>query len=200
MSFGILWEFENTMSQFMSIQYNLQFRFHMFFLVILLCISNITRAQNSEIPLYYTDLIYSIPDLTQTDQRADFPGGGSQFCCLVAISNSLMWLDSNGFQNLIENSEDPFESQVKLVKLLASNQYMDTNLIEGTGTTNLMHGIKKYVQDHGYEIMHLGYEGWRKHPQEMKTLFPIPRLSWIKHSILDGGSVWLNSHPTQNIK
>ena len=170
----------------------MRFRLYIFSLLLLLCCSNIIRAQKPEIPLFYTDPIYSIPDLTQTDQRAAFPGGGSQFCCLVAISNSLMWLDSNGFQNLVENSEDPFESQVKLVKLLASKQYMDTDLIEGTGTTKLMRGIKKYVQDHGYEITHLGYEGWRKHPPEMKTMYPIPRLSWIKHSILDGGAVWLN--------
>ena len=176
----------------MTIRYNLQFGLIILSLIILLCLSTIARAQESDIPLFYTGSIHSIPDLTQTDPRANFPGGGSQFCCLVSIANSLMWLDSNGFPNFVQKSESPFEDQVKLVKLLSSKQYMDTDLIDGTGTTKLMRGIKKYVLDRGYEIMQLGYEGWRKHPPEMKTMFSIPRLSWIKRGILDNGAVWLN--------
>ena len=39
-------------------------------------------------PVYYTEKIYSIPDLMQTDKRANFPGSGRQFCSLVAISNA----------------------------------------------------------------------------------------------------------------
>jgi C-terminal processing protease CtpA/Prc len=131
--------------------------------------------------------------LTQTDKKANFPGGGSQFCCLVSIANSLMRLDSNGFQNLVENSGSPFDDQVKLVKLLSSKRYMDTSLTNGTGTTKLMRGVKKYIQDRGYEIAQLEYEGWRKHPQEMQTRFPVPRLSWIKEGILGNGAAWLNA-------
>ena len=44
-------------------------------------------ADTSEQPVFYTENIESIPDLMQTDKKADFPGGGSQYCCLVAISN-----------------------------------------------------------------------------------------------------------------
>ena len=67
---------------------------------------------------YCTEKTYSIPDLTQTDKRANFPGGGSQYCCLVAIANSLMWLDSNGFADLVQNAGGPFDDEVGLVKLL----------------------------------------------------------------------------------
>jgi len=143
-------------------------------------------------PVYYTEKIYSIPDLTQTDKRADFPGGGTQYCCLVAIANSLMWMDSNGFPDLVQNSGDLFHDEVELVKLLGSKAYMDTSLEYGTGTTKLIRGIKKYLQERGYETKRLEYQGWRKHPPEMRSRFPVPRLSWIKQSILGKGAVWLN--------
>jgi C-terminal processing protease CtpA/Prc len=176
----------------MKIKYNLQFGLTILSSIILLFLANTVKAQEPDLPSFYTDNIYSIPDLTQTDKKANFPGGGSQFCCLVSIANSLMWLDSNGYQNLVESSGSPFEDQVELVKLLSSKRYMDTSLVDGTGTTKLMRGIKKYVKDRGYEIEQLEYEGWRKHPPEMKTKYPIPRLSWTKHGILDSGAVWLN--------
>jgi len=150
------------------------------------------RAREADIPLFYTDNIYTIPDLTQTDSRAHFAGGGSEYCCLVAIANSFMWLDSHGFPELVENSGSPFDDEVRLVKLLASKAYMDTSLVEGTGTTKLMRGVKKYVKDRGYEISQLEYEGWRKHPPEMKSRFSVPRLSWIKHGTLGSGALWLN--------
>lgn len=143
-------------------------------------------------PRYYTEKINAIPDLMQTDRRANFPGGGTQYCCLVAIGNSLMWLDSNGFPDLVQNSGDLFYDQVRLVKLLGSKAYMDTSLANGTGTTKLMRGIKKYVHERGYEIEQLEYQGWRKHPEEMKTRVPVPKLSWIKQGILGNGAVWLN--------
>ena len=143
-------------------------------------------------PAYYTEKINSIPDLMQTDDRANFPGGGTQYCCLVAIANSFMWLDSNGFPDLVENSGSLFDDEVRLVKLLGSKSYMDTSLVNGTGTTKLMRGTKKYVQDRGYEIEQLEYQGWRKHPEEMRTRFPVPQLGWIKQGILGSGAVWVN--------
>lgn len=143
-------------------------------------------------PAFYTEKINSIPDLTQTDKRANFPGGGRQYCCLVAIANSFMWLDSNGFENLVRNTGKAFEDEVALVKLLGSKAYMDTDLVSGTGTTKLMRGVKKYVEERGYQIQKLEYQGWRKHPGEMRTEYPIPRLNWIKQGIIGNGSVWLN--------
>ena len=176
----------------MIVKHNLEVRLKIFLLCALLCFSNKVRAREPDIPLFYTDNIYSIPDLTQTDSRANFAGGGTEYCCLVAIANSFMWLDSHGFPELVENSGSPFDDEVRLVKLLASKAYMDTSLVEGTGTTKLMRGVKKYVKERGYEISQLEYEGWRKHPPEMKAKFFVPRLSWIKHGTLGSGALWLN--------
>jgi C-terminal processing protease CtpA/Prc len=152
----------------------------------------IQKQEWLNLPNFYTENINSIPDLTQTDERANFQGGGTEYCCLVAIANSLMWLDSKGFPDLVENSGSQFDDEVRLVKLLGSKAYMDTSLDEGTGTTNIMRGLKKYIQDCGYEIDHLEYQGWRKHPEEMKTRYPVPQLDWLKQGILSKGSVWLN--------
>ena len=146
----------------------------------------------SDQPTYYIEKTHSIPDLLQTDKRAELPGGGTQYCGPVAVGNSLMWLDFNGFPSLVENSGSKFHDQIKLVKLLGSKGYMDTSLKNGTGTTKLMRGLRKYVQDRGYGIEQLEYQGWRKHPKEMKTKSSIPQLSWIKHGILGNGAVWLN--------
>ncbi|MHC4736342.1 MAG: hypothetical protein ACYTDW_18080, partial [Planctomycetota bacterium] len=143
-------------------------------------------------PVYYTEKIYSIPDLMQTDKRANFPGSGRQYCSLVAISNSLMWFDSNGFPNLVRNSGDLFTDQVKLAKLLASESYMNTSLEYGTGTTKLIRGVRKYIKERGYEISRLEYQGWRKHPKEIPWGSSIPKLDWIKQGITGNGTVWMN--------
>jgi C-terminal processing protease CtpA/Prc len=156
-----------------------------------LCLSNIVRAQTPDYPLFYTDNIYSVPDLMQTDERADFPGGGADYCCLVAIANSLIWLDSNGFPNLVENSGNQFDDEVKLAKLLGSKAYMNTRLGVGTGTANIIRGLKKYLYERGYEVNQLEYQGWRNHSEEIKK-HPLPQLDWIKRGILDKGLVWLN--------
>jgi C-terminal processing protease CtpA/Prc len=143
-------------------------------------------------PIYYTKNIYSIPDLTQTDKKANFPKGGGQYCLPAAISNSFMWFDSNGFSNLVQNTGDLFSDQVKLVNLLASKSYMNTSLEYGTGTTNLIRGVRKYIKERGYEIEQLEYQGWRKHPEEIPWSSSIPQLDWIKQGILGNGTVWMN--------
>jgi C-terminal processing protease CtpA/Prc len=173
---------------FMSLKRNKQ---NIWIVYVCLMLGNVF-AQTPDYPSFYTENIDSIPDLMQTDPNADFPGGGTEYCCLVAIANSLMWLDSHGFPNLVENSESQFDDEVNLAKQLGSKTYMNTDLDEGTGTTNIMRGLKHYIQDCGYEIDRLEYQGWRKHPEEMKTRHPVPQLDWIKQGILEKGAVWLN--------
>jgi C-terminal processing protease CtpA/Prc len=145
-------------------------------------------------PSYYTDKIDSIPDLTQTDFEANFPAGGKEFCLHSAVTNSLMWLDSHGFPNLVDNTGDPLADQVKLAKLLASKTYMDTDPEEGTGTTNLIRGLKKYIADRGYQIESLQYQGWRPVAEDVTrlTTSQIPLFDQIKQGVLGNGAVWLN--------
>ncbi len=145
-------------------------------------------------PAYYTDKINSVPDLTQTDPEANFTAGGKEFCMHCAVTNSLMWLDSHGFPNLADNTGNPLADQVKLAKLLASKTYMDTDPEEGTGTTNLIRGLKKFIADRGYQIESLQYQGWRRIAEDVAglTTSQVPSLERIKQGVLGNGVVWLN--------
>jgi hypothetical protein len=160
-------------------------------ITLLLCIHTVC-AQAPGYPLFYTEKIFAVPDLIQTDKGANFPGGGTEYCCLVAIGNSLMWLSSNGFPNLVKRTGTQFDDEVALVKLLGSKAYMDTSIDEGTGTINIMRGLTKYIRDRGYDINRLEYRGWRKRPAQLTAEHPVPELQWIKQNILGKESVWLN--------
>jgi hypothetical protein len=145
-------------------------------------------------PLFYTEKINSIPDLTQTNPDANFPEGGKAFCAPSAISNALMWLDSNGFPNLVDNTGHPISDQANLAKLLASKTYMDTDPEKGTGTSRIIKGLKKYVADRGYEIESLQYQGWRPLNKDIADVPAglFPNLDWMKRGIIGSGCVWLN--------
>jgi carboxyl-terminal processing protease len=159
-------------------------------IIILLIFVGVVYAQ----PPFYTEKINSIPDLTQTDAEANFPASGKEFCLHSAVTNSLMWLDSNGFPNLVDNTGDSFAGQVKLAKLLSSKTYMDTDPEEGTGTSGLIRGLKKYIADRGYEIESLQYQGWRPLDEDVVNVSAglIPNLDWMKRGIIGSGCVWLN--------
>lgn len=164
------------------------------FLLVLAVIPFILIGVVSAQPPFYTDKINSIPDLTQTDPEANFPAGGKEFCLHSAVTNSLMWLDSHGFPNLVDNTGDSFADQVKLAKLLASKTYMDTDPEEGTGTSGLIGGLKKYIASRGYQIESLQYQGWRPLGKDVTdaSVGLLPNLDWMKHGIIGSGCVWLN--------
>jgi C-terminal processing protease CtpA/Prc len=145
-------------------------------------------------PSFYTEKINSIPDLTQTSPEANFPLGGKTFCLHSAVTNSLMWLDSHGFPNLVDNTGHPVTDQANLAKLLASKIYMDTDPNEGTGIAGLIKGLKKYIADRGYEIESLQYQGWRPLGKKAAdvSVGSFVNLDRLKQGIIGSGCVWLN--------
>lgn len=161
-------------------------------LVVVVFLSIHPIIQSAEIPSYSVEKINEIPDLCQADDKANFPGGGNQYCCLAAISNSLMWLDRHGFPDLVADQNDVFTSQVALVNILAGPGYMNTDSEDGTGTSNIIRGLKKYIEQRGYSIRRLDYQGWRKTPAEITVSEAIPLLRWIQEGIIGKSSVWLN--------
>lgn len=127
-----------------------------------------------------TRFIELIPDLTQTDIRGRSFGDGSQFCGPVAVSNSLAWLaDKRG-------------AQIEMAITLASKAYMDTSLVNGTGTMGMLKGIKRMSNElfGGYKT--LLYQGWRIHQSEFATGVRTPQLSWLTEHITPRSAVWLN--------
>lgn len=144
----------------------------------------------------YLEKIYTTPDYLQTDpDYGGLPGDppGAMYCGPVSVSNSLMWLDNNGFDNLVApDTTDRKRDQFDLIVELGSATYMDTSLDSGTGVYNLTWGVNDYISDKGYQYVRLGYQGWRYHPSEFSTGVDVPDLDWVKLGIRGYGSVWLN--------
>ena len=145
-----------------------------------------------KLPSAYTDKLDSIPDLMQTDPEAKLPGGGTQYCAPVSVSNSLMWLASHGFDNLALDSTNRKEAQATVARLLGSERYMDTNLESGTGPFGVLRGVSRYIKDKGYPYQSLEYQGWREHPARFSTGVDVPQLEWLKRGLVGNSVVWLN--------
>ena len=138
------------------------------------------------------DRFQGTPNFIQTDQDSSLPGGGKEFCGPVAASNSLVWLSKNGFPNLAPNSGSPKDDQVSMIKTLGSNEYMRTNLIDGTGVNNFLNGVGKYVRSCNYQFASLQYEGWRKGSQNYPTIADKPSLRDIRLSLEGKSGIWIN--------
>ena len=124
--------------------------------------------------------INEIPDFTQTDIRGTNSGHGQQYCAPVAVSNSLMWLSKKS------------SGQLDLIKKLASKKYMNTSLINGTGTTGVLNGVDKIAVELFGGYSKLEYQGWRKHPKIYSMGVKIPKISWMEKGISRESAVWLN--------
>ena len=147
----------------------------------------------------YVAKIYTTPDYYQLDPDygglPHLPGDppGAQYCAPVAVSNSLMWLDDNGFDDWVApDTTDRKKDQFDTIVELGSPSYMNTSLVSGTGVYNLTWGVHNYVLDRGYEYIRLEYQGWRYHSPQFSTGIDVPNLDWVKRGIEGYGSVWLN--------
>ena len=100
-----------------------------------------------------------MPDFFQTHKELEYLGGGKA-CAPVAVSNILVYLDTNGFPNMLKAEIPNDEDQLELIKLLGSKEYMAT-ASHGTNPPFVMKGLEKYVKDKGYKesIKYRGFEG-----------------------------------------
>ncbi|MEM8723417.1 MAG: hypothetical protein AAGE84_29730 [Cyanobacteria bacterium P01_G01_bin.39] len=142
------------------------------FTIVVVCLSYPSHAT--------TEFANQIPDFTQTDIRSNYYGNGQQFCAPVAVSNSIMWLANLEY------------GQVELIEKLASSNYMNTNLQNGTGTTGVLNGVDRIARELFGSYERLEYQGWRKHPSRFLSTSRIPQIEWVKNGISDNSAVWLN--------
>jgi len=126
-------------------------------------------------------VLLAVPDLMQTSKQARFPGGGSQFCAPVCVSNSLVWLEQN---------PDPQYQMAVALKLSGAN-YMNTDLGNGTGTTEVIHGVGRYAREVWGSCKRLEYCGWRMAPAE-NTVGKKPTIKWMTDGLHGRASVWVN--------
>jgi len=139
-----------------------------------------------------TDRQQLTPNFMQTNDDAHLRGGGEQYCAPVAASNALVWLSENGFPRLLKNSADKSADQIKIIKTLGSNGFMNTSLSDGTGVGEFLIGVDKYIQQCGYKKSTLAYQGWRKHPKNFSTQMECPSLEWISRGLDGTTGVWIN--------
>ena len=132
-----------------------------------------------------------IPDFLQTDREAGFANAGSQYCAPTAVSNSLMWLGANGYDDLRPEGSEK-RAQTEMIRALSGKRFMKTSPAIGTDPAQLLHGVEGYVTAAGYSIAELSYEGWRPVPSDYDAgEFPV--LDDIRNAIADDQSaVWLN--------
>jgi len=139
----------------------------------------------------YRGKVAGTPDFLQTDSEAGFAKAGSQFCAPTAVSNSLMWLAANGYDDLRPEGSAK-AAQIRMIKTLSGRAYMNTSPQIGTDVAQLLHGVASYIDESGYSIASLTYDGWRPAPEENAN-GEYPDLDAIRETIAgDSGAVWLN--------
>jgi hypothetical protein len=134
------------------------------------------------------------PAFYQLDPRGHFANGGRDYCCPVALSNSLVYLARHGYPDLLPAGTGD-EAQIDLINQLASPDYLDTNPDNGTGPGAVLSALQKYISDKGYTCARLEYEGWRSVGRNHQEAVVLSRadLDWIKSGIRNPrGAVWLN--------
>jgi hypothetical protein len=134
------------------------------------------------------------PHFWQLDPRGGFENGGRDYCCPVAISNSLVYLARQGFPSLAPG-ENGKQAQIDLINTLASKDYFGTDPAIGTGPGDVLVGLKKYVENCGYRCEELAYKGWRSvgRKEQDHVKGNRPDLAWLKSAISNPhGAVWLN--------
>ena len=145
---------------------------HHCFLLVLACLPATAMAE--------TRYFANVPDFTQTEVQGKAFGNGQQFCAPAAVSNSLLWLGADA------------ASQKDLVELLASPSYMNTNLKIGTGTSELLHGVDRFVREEFGDYETLTYQGWRKHPGQFSDNNKVPTLDFMARGVADQAAAWVN--------
>ena len=145
----------------------------------------VAKTDNATLPLFYIQKVEAMPDYYQMQQG--LPASGSQYCGPASAANALIWLDSNGFGNMVEGDANDPKARLNLAKKLGN--YMHTGN-SGTPICFLMPGLEKYVRERGYDIKieHKGSRGYRadKHAGD---LIDVP---WLMESITGSSNVIFN--------
>src|SRR5277367_209047 len=155
-----------------------------------LSITSMVPIMASGIEAVSTERLEDVADFRQIN--AGLAGGGTQFCAPAAVSDWLMYFAHHGYPNLVEKGKDVFTQQVDLVKCMASADYMNTSLDNGTAPVQIMNGLEKYVASRGYKIKRLQYQGYRPCPAKNFAGASTPQLDWIKSSFAQKRGVVLN--------
>ena len=149
-------------------------------------------AVASETPPRQTRAVATTPDWLQTDRRLRLPGGGRKHCGPVAAANALVHLAATGWPRLVPAADAPRGGEIDVIRQLASSRYMNTSLQEGTSTTGMLEGLRRFVHDRGYVPRRLVYAGWRRHPRRFAHAAQVDAREIERHLAKRGAMVLLN--------
>jgi hypothetical protein len=131
----------------------------------------------------------TMPDFCQGDTRlGKLPRSGASYCGPAALSNTLMWLDANGFPKLVKDRADPNEKQFELIRLLGTEKYLKTDPVTGTKPKNLAYGIEHYGKEAGYSVK-VETMNWRS---KVRRIGRVMDRDWVIKALGNGGHVLLN--------
>lgn len=132
----------------------------------------------------FPEKVHLTPDLTQTDSSCDLPNGGGWHCGPTSASNAMMWLSKKGYPKLGKSG-----SKCEVVELLSTEEYMDTNELQGTGPNSMIGGLSAYIEDAGYSYSRLDYQGWRPLSSSYDKVRSKPSLSDLCSAVEDPGTI-----------
>lgn len=131
----------------------------------------------------------SMPSFWQVDRvHGLLPNRGRAYCGPAAVSNQIMWLDGNGYGDLLPHDDPGPREQFELVNLLGSPGYMSTNPAGGTGPSGIMRGIERYCRERGYTAR-MEHQGWRS---QVNTRTRVPGLAWMLEATKGKSNLVLN--------
>jgi len=139
---------------------------------------------------YYTDKIDAIPDIYQRNNTIGLPGGGWYQCGPSSATNVLVWLYMNGFTNLSSGTEQ--QALNLTVWKLSGPDFTNSNSLIGVDPDVLTRSIRKYVNNSGYVVTNMKFQGWKPVDEIFKTNVRAPQLDWIKQGIKSDSGVLLH--------
>ena len=128
---------------------------HALILVLTMAAAAFVSSQSDEIQKK------AMPDIIQRDPEGQYAGDGLNFCGPCAAANALLWLGAHGYEGLLPPGRRPEIRERMLVSLLASSRYMQTAEKNQTSPAALNEGIRKYIEDCGYEIQKFETYGFK---------------------------------------
>lgn len=110
------------------------------------------------------------------------------YCGPVAVSNSFIYLTEHGYPKLADAAGSR-QTQGELAGTLG--QYMGTTAKRGSSVKRLLNGVRRFINDRGYEVEQLQYQGWESHPVSCSTGVKYPQIQFLKNGLQGDTAVWL---------
>ena len=140
-------------------------------------------------PRRYVEKLKSMPDFFQADKAyGRLPRNGAAYCGPTAVANTLVWLDTHGFDKLLEPAEPGPGDQFALIRLLGAEGYMKTHPVNGTGPRRMMDAIERYCRERGYRAL-IEYAGWRTGSRRVAEQ---PTIDWMLRRVSGASSLVVN--------